>query len=849
MTSYPVPPQSSFTCAPYSFLLRRNDNSATRHTYACLENDGLSIQSFEEQVFKHEVRQPTKRIHKLDAGSSPIKFFHSASPCMQSASTIDVVALQKDGSVRCLSSDMSATKWHTRIADPTFPKQTIKIIYSCTLDWEEASSSILVNRQDVLQRVAGVQSMFLFAIYQQQHGSQDHFWGLWTLSQLQDHSAKPIDEPALPLLRHQLQDTKAWNKDTSARYDVDPRRGRLNITGHGGCMSYDLRSYIPKSTLELNFATDHDPVQTALRLGGGAVIAASHTSVRLYDTKYTSVQSSLQLSTIGARKRKRSENFSILPMKFVMYFSKDRKVIAIHGKKLLSIQIAASTRQIDSGVSLADAMNKSLDDKSSLKYEGSSFGDLQFASSLMPSDTTYSRWHHLQQQLEALLQEDNVPAFEELLLEDLAPQNGFLHNERTRTQQEIQIKARYVLSKLLTFAKVGTRDELTILRPLPRLLDWVIDIGSLHPHAIRQSLSAEFDIIAQLSPATVPRLLKRQDTSLSLLARWLRKTTVLPCETCAEVVKIMIDAALKNAERSQMASPASSVQDSLNDAEPENETSKDLELDSEPKKSLGYSEGLTHKLNDSLSRFATYAVRDIIKLFETYFEQSELLTLIQHLRQQLFRTGHTSSVLSRSILTPPQTPDQPSTQALMLAQPSGNGTGKYLSLCDISTLLSCCISVIGTASLLSSDSGFLQTLIPELKSEVSLALTSIQEASYLSGLTRELLRYANTTRQYDDSHPHMPRLTHESMSLADATQQKPGTIVTLYTERPEDILSEAGRLGSGALPMNLKDETFVSNTKLRKGAGGIEVTRSERERLHLKGRTSVGVYSFERLVL
>jgi hypothetical protein len=230
-----------------------------------------------------------------------------------------------------------------------------------------------------------------------------------------------------------------------------------------------------------------------------------------------------------------------------------------------------------------------------------------------------------------------------------------------------------------------------------------------------------------------------------------------------------------------------------------------------------------------LEALEAYLPQDVTAALCSQLSQSEILSIIQVLRQQLFHSGYTSH-----LPTPPSS---------AWAAPKLGNTGAEvasLTLDSILKLLSSCLDAIGPVGFLAQTDNdeFLEKLIPDLKSEISFAFEAMQETNHLQGLLREVLRYANSTQKGNDR-----QAIHSTPKLS--LQQKPGTIITLYAEPRVDQGDLEGQ--EGLLPLSLRADNAVSSTKVRKGGGQV-LKRSKRDIRKLQDR-SVGNYSFERLLV
>jgi hypothetical protein len=143
-------------------------------------------------------------------------------------------------------------------------------------------------------------------------------------------------------------------------------------------------------------------------------------------------------------------------------------------------------------------------------------------------------------------------------------------------------------------------------------------------------------------------------------------------------------------------------------------------------------------------------------------------------------------------------------------------------------------------------------LISDMKSEVSAALAGVEEATYLKGILREYLRFADqvadasatstdAVAKTDDSVTHAPShlIRYEKLNGAD---------LMVFTRPEEGEEGFDGDASGKILPLSLKPPSAdVSRTKVLNSTGEIKA-RTSREVGYLR-RKAAGKYSFERLVI
>lgn len=223
-------------------------------------------------------------------------------------------------------------------------------------------------------------------------------------------------------------------------------------------------------------------------------------------------------------------------------------------------------------------------------------------------------------------------------------------------------------------------------------------------------------------------------------------------------------------------------------------------------------------LSLALEKLHSCPIQDIVSALRSYFASSEVVSLIYLLRFELARGAWTSRYLDTY---------QPE---------SGEEEGiQENTILLVSELLNCCIDAIGAGGWLSGDATLVngdhfesEELIASLKLEVSAALEGIEEATYLKGLTAEIVRYGEAVQKGS-------RTSEKRLKIEGGPKRAIRPIT----------LPQVGR-DAFMLPVGLKAEQQVS--LYRVGAGGEIQQRTARDIGRLKSK-KVGKYTRERIVI
>jgi hypothetical protein len=256
-------------------------------------------------------------------------------------------------------------------------------------------------------------------------------------------------------------------------------------------------------------------------------------------------------------------------------------------------------------------------------------------------------------------------------------------------------------------------------------------------------------------------------------------------------------------------------------------------------------------LNRSLQNIHSQPLPSVVKSLRSILSRAELISMVHHLRLSLATGGYTSRF----------TENPPTPITLDQITPS-------LSLDTIVDLITASVDAVGPSGWISalptvndldndSDSAMASAsremeLIADMKSEVSAALAGVEEATYLKGILREYLRFADQVADASATS------TDAVAKIDDAATRAPSHLIRYEKLNGADLMvftrPEEGEEGfdedaSGKiLPLSLKPPSAdVSRTKVLNSTGEVK-TRTSREVGYLR-RKAAGKYSFERLVI
>ena len=843
-----------------------------RYTYWVVQRPEAQLQCFYETDSPQGPSKSMTSIFSLSETQSPAIFLETISSRQNSGTptSYDVVIVHKNGLIRQIAGDLSAQRWSIKLSDQSNESAsdlTVKAAH--WISRSQARRSLLKNRPDLEVDGDGKDSGLLALITRRttslDQGAQDVMYGLWSLAEMRSLSAasQTSQKSTLPLVLKALPDTKTWRDNESAQYNFNPVNGALSVSFRNGLITYNLSNYTPEVASKLSTESNSYP----MRLTPSLTVGSTSSTATLYDSKYNSIQSTVDLQQTGLRrKRKRSGGANRTSIQFIAYFAQIQKLIALRGRALIAFEITRSATKGShnalSGESmLVDAIGRGKQSGKPPNMETSDSSYPDFGTSTKPSSGGNEKWASQRNALENLVENGDVIAFEELLAEELCCSSK--SSERTNYaglqlpspfQNFDQVKVDYLISKVfepVSDVDVGWDEttepgnNLKIALRTPRLIHWLILAGQLIDKKVEEALNrtrSSHGFIVR--PGAVGLALMRVQPSHEMITDYLRQSTALPLRETLQMAKFFLKDVIANAATSL---PPTLSQDGgqdhkvvlTEDAVPTEQTDDVRSVQPHaiglklPPKDAKAPNPSWEALLIALKRLGSHSSRNVTAELHLQFSQSEILSTIQVLRQQLFHSGHTTYLPT------------PLTLAHTSTKPCGTHTeGDLMTLDTILRLLGNCLDAIGPVGFLAQreSDDFLERLIPELRSEVSFAFEGMQETNHLQGLLREVIRYADSTQTggegYATNHP-FPEHAH-----LDA-QQKPGTIVTLYTEPTPDQGDVEGR--GGLLPLSLRGNKIVSQTKVRKGGGQVS-RRSRRDILKLQDR-NVAQYSFERLMM
>lgn len=396
--------------------------------------------------------------------------------------------------------------------------------------------------------------------------------------------------------------------------------------------------------------------------------------------------------------------------------------------------------------------------------------------------------------------------------------------------------AHYALSRIFTWSSISSSEpnesgqiqdgKLSIVFFPHNVVYWLIQTGRFTRSCIESALRLELQASGTRSvPAgQLVEALAEVDPDFKMLLSLL-STTYLDAGELLSAVRLLMQSLELFGDTN------AAEQYLLTNGEGHDLVNGDLEAElevEEEKASMALTLAENHLKNDSdirdralslaLAKLHSCPSSAVVSALRSSFTSNEVVSLIYLLRFELARGAWTSRYLDTY-------------------QPEGmeEESGSDSTILLLSGLLNCCVDAIGAGGWLLGDTMMVngdhfesEELIASLKLEVIAALEGIEEATYLKGLTAEMVRYGDS---FQNGRP-----AAEKRRKVESGKRHDTRPVTL---------PEIGR-DAFMLPFGLKADQQIS--LYRVGAGGEIQQRTARDIGRLKSR-KVGKYTRERIVI
>ncbi|KAI9051544.1 hypothetical protein LZ554_004590 [Drepanopeziza brunnea f. sp. 'monogermtubi'] len=862
LTSYALPPQSSFTCPPSSIRTRISKSKIERRTYVSTAGSQAEITLFHESTEEMAPAQSSTTSRKVENSRSPIVYLGTITGSRSSGVSgivSDLIAVRENGEVQCYEGDSLDEKWTSPAAalfrDAATTIKNSKVEFAQLTNAYSASQGILKGRQDVLalfpQEIVedGFNPEILVIVTKSAGGSFKRTLHIVSLPRRTAAFAKGMKHSVDSLLTTEI---PAQTSPEKAAFSIQVSTGILQQLSNDFLTTFDLSDTLPKEQTKIK----SPGAQSFLRLSNTAVMISSKNSITVYNPRYQSKLAEIQLapSPNESLKRKRGDEDgnSSHVCKFVAYFPKLGAAMAIMDNDLVGVQVEgpqdrhgkprAAGLLIDSLGCPAREQTRS-GREGALSFRKAKLGLATLDEFLPGSIGLGQPWDEQVADLESLFVSGKCDELE--FDRRIEHQLGAHWTEQSKppningadtmdvsTNRDISsqkypkrrilpsdVDRRWVifaLSKIFSWsANEGNEFSLSItFYPLNTFM-WLTSNGYMTVANIEAALRVRGVSFVSIPAGQLVNALLEIDPDMDLLYAVVAKNYLGAPELLCAIRKLMESLGL-------LGDNPGTKQGFLTHGDDENieeqvaklqeEAEADLEL---AEYQLGPGSGTRGAaLSLALSKLYICPSDDITLALQTIFTSQDIVCLVYLLRFELARGGWTTRYTDIDEIE-------------ILDEEAGIQDNAIIL---ISSLLNNCIDAIGTVGWLSGEARLVdgdlfeaEELIASLKLEVSAALEGIEESVYLKGVLTELIKY---TDSYQRSLPQQPR-----------DLKKANDAPVILASADEEIK---------ALPIGLKAEKQIS--LLRIGAGGAVHKRSSRDIGFLKSQ-KIGRYSREKIVI
>ena len=838
---------------------------------------------------------------------SPIVFL-GVLPCFSGASEgdnnklsrFDIIAVQNDGCVRRLSSDLETQRWSIRHSDiaKVSPKQEICSCFLVGLD--EIRKSLFKRRTDLTALALSestnpdeAEPSVLLLV------SQPMGVAYITLDDVKVHifsipaqtSSNRLGLGETQNIRHLLT-VGLPNFDRERQFEVTHMDWRFRAGSAGldlafgeGFVSFDLSQYSPTDASKFIF--DNEYFSSILRISSQSVIGAGKSTVAVYGIPFQSVQRSMPVQDILPGQRK-------VRLVFLGYFAKLGIVIATEGNVLLSFDISSSShRKRGRDGLLVEAIGRGI---------GSSATQWDMVSKRprteldVVSSDKLKGWYQFVQAVGRATNSRDDAAFDRAVGQYADGKHRSLLSTSQAVNPEI---VSFLLAKIFS-VNHSHRDDGSLsssrlaVEMWPKATcKWLVELGLLSMNGIEIALRRYYKprILPPFSTGALPQALFERDPSCALLIQVLHGPALMDVFDVAYALKLFMNMAVLSAgsspdESSLIIANGSAGekegQDTGVDSASRNSASANPPTSKGPPCSQPTRSRITNifnGLNLSLLKLHAHPIHAVTDALRSSLSRVEIISVLHHLRLCLATGGYTSRFTERTPI--PVSFDQTSPQ---------------LPLNTITDLLNASVDSIGPPGWISAIPSRSAATIPfedltaatdvdlieEIKSEVSATLAGVEEAIYLKNILREYIRYSGKAVSSLSTSSEAMKGGETAVagggSGGDSGGDKVGASTAVgETSAPSSppsvqyeniggaklVIFPSSSDGAGSelsaddpsihakmLPLSLNaisSTQLPSTTKIKKSTGEVQ-ERTAREMGYLR-RKAVGRYSFGRLIL
>ncbi|KAI8960422.1 hypothetical protein F5Y11DRAFT_367458 [Daldinia sp. FL1419] len=866
ITSYPVPPQSLFSC-PIASIRRKVEETqeTSRYTFAATEESHEhKIIQFKDYVDGSDNTQSTTKSTSLGPGQpvicvAPINA--PATPASQGqvgrqTPNDGLLIVRQNGKVTYLDAETLQKKWDSSPASlyqdlPGATKADFRIDFCSPAPLSDLIHGIFKGDGSALSLFPDVKSsvdsdaevLVLISSYGSNEQRNRHLHVIAVLPP--SKSSTGTQRQGIVQLHNVPIPSFVKDEAATTSYRLDLRSGSLLELRGSTFNMYDLTTSLPKvtSTMEL------DGITSFLRLSKTSLLCTTPTHLSIYNPVYRSLQNTapIDLDT-GA---------DLATCLLAAYFSRLELAVAIVDTSLVAVQLEAPilrTRKRRAEGLLIDSIGRGVQitKRSSIRdtYEEI---ETSIFSNYLPGSIKgdyWESWKVDEAKADALLNANDITGLEKLLAQKFGIQVGSeVHapgdadekgpdSSKVNTTSWVWPKTRagyppadrrwilYAISRAFqwndAFPDDPTIPRLICQLPQSDIINYLVDAGHLTLSNIRSALRRQLREDEKADSFLAEQIVLRLadvDPSLELLVAYISATNLGALELLLAVRTIM--RSLELVQDPKKPPPKLLASGSTDEATVNGEGEVGADCDN-----IGME---LDDLEDQIQKTVTYLNEDagvrgnglsvafaklgncpsisMIKSLRVTFKPEEILSLIYLLRVELVRGAWTSRYLDTTDFEKDSTLDAPPDGVIKL----------------LADLLGRCVDSIGPGGWLLNDAVLANNetgdFIASLKLEVSAALEGLEEVVYLRGIVGEVVKYCEASKKPE---------------------------VENGADKVKPILLHVKDSTTQALPLGLKTKDRISSQKIV--SGGEIVERSQRETGHLRSQ-QVGQYSLERIAM
>ncbi|EPE04073.1 hypothetical protein F503_04921 [Ophiostoma piceae UAMH 11346] len=446
ITSYPVPPQAKFSCAPCSVRLRSSagkDATVARYTYIATREPARKLSLFKDTVEASGNTSSETVAASLGRSGDVVSLHtlslpHSAVPDV-AATTVpssDLLAIDQDGQVTCFDGASLKEKYKVSVAGLApdlvprganlkveFAQMGVAgdVIKGLALG-EDYVSGYFSQRVNADNNGFNPDVLFVVSTVTSRHAGPSRYLHLLAVDP--NRQGNHQHQAALVQMHYiRLPAPAESDAATSPTYRLDVASGSLLTMDGDKVLSYDLSRSLPRVASQIAIAD----VSSFLRLSKSSILASTPTSFSVYNPLFQSLQAStgIDVETTTKSGAPLDDNKSTHTCTFVSYFPQLELAVALLDSNLVAVQLepprTRSRKRRADGL-LIDSIGRGVS-----YAEGKAVEENAVLSKLyLPGTVSANYVSQLKDDIkavDALMEQDDTAAFDDFLAEKLGIQS------------------------------------------------------------------------------------------------------------------------------------------------------------------------------------------------------------------------------------------------------------------------------------------------------------------------------------------------------------------------------------------------------------------------------------------